>query len=578
MSFLGRRGYDELNDNKYAEDLGLNDLFYDENEADLILNYSRGEELPPPPPKRPRIALPDAIPDALPNADMDVVNHNQIPNMAAAQSNYDQFLAYKRAKHNALTQIAAERKALYAAARPRPARRLAFADGSSGWGKYRRNRRLGRRRPLRRTARRRGRGGYWDDAFGWIGKKLGGSEQSGKAAGQSVWNTLTGMVPGGRALSQAMGYGAYTNQAMQGPPMSVDQGVPMINNPDGPDGAVTIRHREYICDIKSFGSAFAMVNANGFSLNPGLSATFPWLSAIADGFTQYRFDGLIFHFVSTSGALSTSQALGEIIMCVNYDIAESAFTNKQQMLNEVMSVSKVPSVDCECPVECLPSQSTSNGFLFIRNQTNVSSNTQDKRFYDLGNFYVATQGQTVADPVAGVALGELWVTYQVSLFKPQLQNNINALGAHFYTNNYGGASGPLLNAAAVYNALNISISPSGDAIRLPANTPPGKYMAYCTWYSDDPAECKTPTLTLSSGLSNLSILDGGADGYQAAPSALGGTSPTCKRLSLFITFNVTHLILQNYETLTFSNNGVYPAGPSNKALDILVMPLPSTTL
>ncbi|ANC51559.1 putative capsid protein [Chamois faeces associated circular DNA virus 1] len=198
------------------------------------------------------------------------------------------------------------------------------------------------------------------------------------------------------------------------------QDVPIISNPAGDDGGVLIQHREYLCDVISTGSAFAIQNQ--ITINPGNPACFPWLSTIAQNFTQYKLEGMMFNYVSTSGALSTTQALGEIIMAVDYNPAGPNFSSKQQMLNQVFAVSKVPSEDAVCPIECDPKQTGTGDLLYTRGATIPIG--QDPRFYDCGTFSLATQGQT-----AGVTLGELWITYQVQLYKPQSLAQLPSLAA-----------------------------------------------------------------------------------------------------------------------------------------------------
>jgi len=187
------------------------------------------------------------------------------------------------------------------------------------------------------------------------------------------------------------------------------QEVPSITNV-GEEGVIRIAHKEYLGQVTSR-TAFTMLNA--FVLNPGHS-NFPWLSQIAQSFSQYKWEGLIFHFRSTSGALATTQALGEVIGSVNYNVYERAPQNKTEMLNEVMSRSGAPCSEIFWPVECAPAQTTGQGLLNVRGAGTVIQG--DLRLYDLGNFYLAVNG----NPADNITLGELWVTYNVSLYKPQL--------------------------------------------------------------------------------------------------------------------------------------------------------------
>jgi len=190
----------------------------------------------------------------------------------------------------------------------------------------------------------------------------------------------------------------------------VDQDIPQISNMGGSDGAVVIRHKEFIMDIKS-ATTFNILGQ--FPLNPGSSQTFPWLSKVARNFTQWQPQGISFEFKSTSGSLASTQALGEVVFATNYNAGDKPFTSKQQMMNEIFSASGAPSANMSHPIECDPNQSTIK-HLYVSSDTVPAD--QPVQFYNLGNTYIAAQGQSFPD----VALGELWITYQIALFKPQL--------------------------------------------------------------------------------------------------------------------------------------------------------------
>lgn len=71
-----------------------------------------------------------------------------------------------------------------------------------------------------------------------------------------------------------------------------------------------ISHREYVGDVVSGPSNSFTYKT--YSLNPGNSSLFPWLSVISENFESYKFHGLVFEFKSMSAdALnSTNTALG----------------------------------------------------------------------------------------------------------------------------------------------------------------------------------------------------------------------------------------------------------------------------
>lgn len=347
----------------------------------------------------------------------------------AMRGHYGAGAAYSREMAANRAQRMELRQQAKAAAQSR-SRPVHFEDGSVGYGKYTRKRMMPVRRSLQRRVR--GRGGYFDN----LAKGASGFVKS---------------IFGGRAS----GMGAYTS----GIPSSVeDQQIPTITNPGGSDGPVVVRHKEFITDIiagnpnsATTGQTLPFALVQSLVVNPGNPLCFPWLSTIAGSFTQYRFQGLQFWYKSTSGSLSTTQSLGEIVLSAEYNVNSAAPTNKQNMLNQIFSVSKVPAFDAHCDIECDPSQTAGVGLLYVSSgvaNADDPSAVQDKRFNNLCNFYVATQGSTVGASNGVPTLGELWVTYQVALYKPELPVDFEAgQSARVHC-------GPLALASGTTHALN----------------------------------------------------------------------------------------------------------------------------
>lgn len=190
----------------------------------------------------------------------------------------------------------------------------------------------------------------------------------------------------------------------------------------GGDGSITIRHREYLQNINS-SVGFALTS---WDINPGLAATFPFLSTIANSFEEYKMLGLVFEFKSTSGFSvgTTNTALGAVIAATEYDVLDPNFSTKQQMEAYEFSTSCAPYSDMCHGVECKP-KFNPLGVQYIR--SGAPPATGDPRFYDIGRFQLATQGmQAVAD------IGEVWVSYHVKLMKPKIATPYGAglLQAH----------------------------------------------------------------------------------------------------------------------------------------------------
>ena len=227
-----------------------------------------------------------------------------------------------------------------------------------------------------------------------------------------------------------MGRGAYTGA--DGEPIhannlianahSVLPTVPHLSGSNDETGAVTISHREYLTDIYAPGSQGAQTSVpfqnTAFALNPGLQSTFPFLSQIAQNYDEYELIQCIFHYRSTTTDIgnSTSGQCGTVIMATNYNPAQPAFTDKQQMMEYAHAHSCKTTESMVHGVECDPSKNSGSAQKFIRSNPVVTD--QDLKTYDLGTFQIAIAN---APPgYSGLPVGELWVEYKVVLRKPKL--------------------------------------------------------------------------------------------------------------------------------------------------------------
>lgn len=312
-----------------------------------------------------------------------------------------------------------------------------------------------------------------------------------RAAGALAGGYLTGSLPGaylgakaGAAFSKVLGFGAYKLKKNSLMSNGVTPGqVPFMHS--ARDG-VRVRHREFIQDI----SSSITFSNNTFNINPGLSDTFPWLSALAQNFEQYRFEGLIFEFKSTSAdALnSTNTALGTIIGSAEYNAAQPAYINKQQMENSMWAQSGKPSCDLIVPIECDPSQ---NAMMNQYVRVGAVPSGQDIRMYDIGNVQFATVGSQAA-----AVIGELWVSYDIVLLKPQMSNGLNLAGqcAHYQltspaiTTAYFGSS-----RTASIDTIGLSLS--GTVITFPIGCQGYYFLSYSV--TGTSASVSTPSIAWS---------------------------------------------------------------------------------
>lgn len=197
--------------------------------------------------------------------------------------------------------------------------------------------------------------------------------------------------------------------------------TPQVMN--GAKRQVSITRKEFLGDVITADTPGAF-SINDFIINPGNPETFPWLAGIASAFQEYRIDGMLFHFktMSADALNSTNTALGSVVMATEYNPDAPLFTSKQDMENTEFSSSIKPSESCLHPIECARHESVLNELYVARGGIIPPGGT--RAFYDFARFSIATQGFQAAN----VNIGELWVTYQITLFKP-IQVNGGTLNA-----------------------------------------------------------------------------------------------------------------------------------------------------
>lgn len=255
-----------------------------------------------------------------------------------------------------------------------------------------------------------------------------------------------------------------------------------------------LRHREYLGDVIT--GATAAFNIANYNINPGLGTSFPWLSVIAQNFEQYRFHGLIYEFKSTSSdALnSTNTALGSVIMATEYNADSEPFLSKVQMENKEFCNSSRQSCSMLHAVECDRSK-TPVSELYVR-QGELPEG-QDLKFTDLGVFSIATVGQQGAN----VNIGELWVTYEVELLKPQIPDSQTGVQFDFFEGNAGISASAYLGSAPITVSNNIGCQfTGGDTIEFPVSVYRGVYLISYFWSGASTTGPAPPGFTVVGGV------------------------------------------------------------------------------
>lgn len=315
-----------------------------------------------------------------------------------------------------------------------------------------------------------------------------------------------------------------------------------------------VKHREYIGDVVSAAVANTF-KIETYEINPAVSATFPWLSSVAANYEEYRIHGMIFEFktMSADALNSTNTALGQVIMATQYNPLAQDFANKQQMENYEFGVSTKPSNSVIHAVECQPSE-TPVPQLYCR-ISNVSGS--DLRLYDFGKFSIATNGLQGTN----VNLGELWVSYDIELYKPRLNqvgfmvmDHIRAVAAEVGTAHYFGET-PVATSYSNFNCVF-----GANYVTIPETFTGNVFLSYIC-IGALAAPLVAPTFTPSGGASALNIFIGNT----ASQVNNGGTSTV-------ITSNAAFQIVKG-GTIVLSG-ATFPATVTSADFYIMGVPSP----
>jgi hypothetical protein len=347
-----------------------------------------------------------------------------------------------------------------------------------------------------------------------------------RSGGGAMGSLIGGFVPGGSEIGRKHGahLGGLLSKFLGQGDYQVAQNSVLAGQIPGMHSnvqKVRVTHKEYIADVIT-GGANSFASAI-YAINPGQSATFPWLSIIAQNFQEYSLKGLVFEFKSTSAtgiASTTNVAMGSVIMATQYKANAAPFNNKQNMLEEYFSSDGRNYEDFCHPVECNPKENPYN-VQYVR--VGAVPSGEDVKTYDLGYFTIATSGF----PGSNQVIGELWATYDVELLKPQLIQGLNAGTAylHVWSSSNITAANPWGSPFVVVgNTGNASVS--ATTITFAQGVLDGNYMFILKW----------GTTVASFGAELVSYVTSSSTGVTAL-NALGGNGGT--NISSVETFGAT---------------------------------------
>jgi hypothetical protein len=335
----------------------------------------------------------------------------------------------------------------------------------------------------------------------------------------------------GNFLSKIFGLGAYKMKQNSVFERMSNSQVPVMHSQSE---SIVFRHREYIADVSSSVSFASTV----YSINPGLSSTFPFLSSIALSFQEYEFRGLVFEYKSTSAdALnSTNTALGSVCLAAQYRADAPVFFDKQQLLNEMWSCDAKPSECFILPIECSPKENPLK-VQYVRGGPLPAN--QDVKLFDLAKLTVATVGSQAA-----AVIGELWASYEVAFYKPQLSQGLALYADTAMYSTTGAVTASPFGTARVLANDTIGLTIANNLISFPLGSQ-GNYMLLCAYGGS----AVTSSFTIPI-LTNCSFFTTSTSSYFGST----GTSSTFSDLYCFVTISDPTKVA----TIASSSNWVIP--------------------
>jgi len=242
----------------------------------------------------------------------------------------------------------------------------------------------------------------------------------------------------GGAMRQVAAAAAYATGVASGQPKFTQRSA----------NECRIVHRELIDTIN--GSVDFVVGRK-YSLNPGISTTFPWLSQEAAGWEKYKFNRLCFRYYTRAA----SNTYGSVIFAPDYDPDDSPPSNEQQASSFRDAQEDAPWKDIVCtlsPTDML------GGLTDKYVRLGILAPSQDYKLTDSGTMFVCT-----TDGATAVGWGKLWVEYDVTFRVPQNKFEVVLFASTFGVKAEDGSvavSTPFGTAPVLYGGLDVGVGPS----------------------------------------------------------------------------------------------------------------------
>lgn len=354
---------------------------------------------------------------------------------------------------------------------------------------------------MRKAMKYKGLGDYRETLGRYIppGSFARAGEWLGSASGVPGLGSVGGWL--GNKASRYLGFGDYgpvsTNQIVHGGGGAQQQ---ISVNQNDLSGDIVLTHTSFVSNVTAStgaGVTSSPFQITGYDLNPGVAETFPWLAQIAVNYELYDWCGLMFQFKPTSGEFgsSTSNALGKVIMATRYGVNQTTqFSSSIEMQNYDYANSSKPSCGMIHGIETENHKQVGGDMLLVRN----GPPTDSRVLYDVGRFYVATEGVPMAASTTAI-VGELWVTYSLKLSRAKLAGILGQDIEWGRVRDIASAAalstGPVQAAKGTIPIAVTNVSATQVLVTIPANSATSQYLWVHWDFNNSAVGTVTGTLT-----------------------------------------------------------------------------------
>jgi len=185
-------------------------------------------------------------------------------------------------------------------------------------------------------------------------------------------------------------------------------------DPQSDSDHIRVSHSEYVMDLYA-PEVYAGTQDTLLRINPGNQLVFPMLSQPASNFEDCEIEQLAFTYrPSLSDWQTTTGQVGSVVIATQYNPDKGKFITKEAMLAQTGSTSAKVTEGTLHGVECDPAKLPNDGKFHIR--TGPVPLGDDLTDYDLG----FTQVRVMDVPSTNITLGEIHVSYTVTLRRPRI--------------------------------------------------------------------------------------------------------------------------------------------------------------